>query len=85
MEWNKLTTRNIAEEEKEYFNNGIEFVWEGKTPEIDEEVLVYNPKTKRIITDIWIDFGGGIGFEDTDEDTVFWMSYPKAPKEEDAE
>ena len=40
MEWNKLTTRNIAEYEKEYFNGGIEFIWEGKTPEIDEEVLV---------------------------------------------
>nr|DAW16191.1 MAG TPA: hypothetical protein [Caudoviricetes sp.] len=23
MEWNKLTTRNIAEDEKEYFNGGI--------------------------------------------------------------
>lgn len=79
MEWNKLTTRNIAEDEKEFFNGAIEFVWEGKTPEIDEEVLVYNPTTKRIITDTWIDYGEGIGFEDTDEDTVFWMSYPKPP------
>lgn len=81
-EWNKLTTRNIAEDEKEYFNSGIEFVWEGKTPEIDEEVLLYNPTTKRIITDTWVDYGEGIGFEYTDEDTVFWMSYPKPPKEE---
>lgn len=48
MEWNKLTTRNIAEEEKECFHDGIEFIWEGKTPEIDEEVLVYNPKIKYI-------------------------------------
>ena len=39
MEWNKLTTRNIAEDEKDFFNGGIEFVWDGKTPEIDEEVL----------------------------------------------
>ncbi|OFQ87768.1 hypothetical protein [Streptococcus sp. HMSC061E03] len=84
-EWNKLTTRNIAEDEKEYFNSGIEFVWEGKTPEIDEEVLVYNPKTQNIYTDIWIDYGEGIGFEDTDEDTVFWMSYPKPPKEMEEE
>ena len=81
-EWNKLTTRNIAEDEKDYFNSGIEFVWEGKTPEIDEEVLLYNPTTKRIITDTWVDYGEGIGFEYTDEDTVFWMSYPKPPKEE---
>lgn len=84
-EWNKLTTRNIAEDEKEYFNGGVEFVWEGKTPEIDEEVLVYNPKTQNIYTDIWIDYGEGIGFEDTDEDTVFWMSYPKPPKEAEEE
>lgn len=80
-EWNKLTTRNMAEDEKEYFNGGIEFIWEGKTPEIDEEVLVYNPSTQKIYTDIWVDYGEGIGFEDTDEDTVFWMSYPKPPKE----
>ena len=84
-EWNKLTTRNIAEDEKEYFNSGIEFVWEGKTPEIDEEVLVYNPKTQNIYTDIWIDYGEGIGIEDTDEDTVLWMSYPKPPKEMEEE
>lgn len=38
-------------------------------------------KTQNIYTDIWIDYGEGIGFEDTDEDTVFWMSYPKPPKE----
>lgn len=85
MEWNKLTTRNIAEDEKEYFNGGIEFIWEGKTPEIDEEVLVYNPSTQSIYTDIWVDYGEGIGFEDTDEDTVFWMSYPKPPKEMEEE
>ena len=81
MIWNKLTTRNMAEDEKEYFNGGIEFIWEGKTPEIDEEVLVYNPSTQKIYTDIWVDYGEGIGFENTDEDTVFWMSYPKPPKE----
>ena len=66
-------------DEKEYFNGAIEFVWDGKTPEIDEEVLVYNPTTKRIITDTWVDYGEGIGFEDTDEDTVFWMRYPQPP------
>lgn len=37
MEWNKLTTRNIAEEEKEFFHNAIEYVWEGKTPEFEVE------------------------------------------------
>ena len=76
MEWNKLTTRNIAEDEKEFFHNAIEYIWEGKTPEINEEVLVYNPETQNIYTDTWIDYGEGIGFEYTDEDVVFWMSYP---------
>ena len=75
----------FCEDEKEYFNGGIEFIWEGKTPEIDEEVLVYNPSTQSIYTDIWVDYGEGIGFEDTDEDTVFWMSYPKPPKEKEEE
>lgn len=79
-EWNKLTTRDIYEDEKEIFGDGFDFVWEGKTPEIDEEVLVYNLKTQEITTDIWIDFGNGIGFENIYEDTVFWMSYPKPPK-----
>lgn len=80
-EWNKLTTRDIYEDDKEIFGDGFDSVWEGKTPEIDEEVLVYNPKTQEITTDIWIDFENGVGFENTYEDTVFWMSYPKPPKE----
>lgn len=33
-EWNKLTTRNIAEDEKEYFHDGIEFIWKDKTPDV---------------------------------------------------
>lgn len=69
-EWNKLTTRDIYEDDKEIFGDGFDFVWDGKTPE-----------TQEITTDIWIDFGNGVGFENTYEDTVFWMSYPKPPKE----
>ena len=80
-EWNKLTIRDIYEDDKEIFGDGFDYVWDGKTPEIDEEVLVYNPSTQKIYTDIWVDYGGTIGFEDTDEETVFWMSYPKPPKE----
>lgn len=49
-EWNKLTTRDIYEDEKEIFGDGFDFVWDGKTPEIDEEVIVYNPKTQEITT-----------------------------------
>lgn len=81
-EWNKLTTRDIYEDDKEIFGDGFDSVWDGKTPEIDEEVLVYNPKTQETTTDIWVDFGNGVGFENTYEDTVFWMSYPKPPSGE---
>ena len=84
-EWNKLTTRDIDEDDKEIFGPGFDFVWEGKTPEIDEEVFVYIPKTQQMYTDVWIDFGDGVGFEDTYEDTVFWMSYPNPPKEVEEE
>lgn len=85
MEWNKLTTRNIAEDEKEFFHNAFEYIWEGKTPEIDEEVLVYNPTTKQATTDTWVEYWGEVGFENTDEETVFWMSYPEPPKEAEEE
>ena len=51
-EWNKLTTRNTYEDDKEIFGDGFDFVWEGKTPEIDEKVFVYNPKTQEVYTDI---------------------------------
>ena len=84
-EWNKLTTRDINEDDKEIFGDGFDSVWEGNTPEIDEEVIVYNPKTQEITTDIWIAFGNCVGFEDTYEDTVFWMSYPKPPNEVEEE
>lgn len=80
-ELNKVTTKYIYEDDKEIFGDGFDFVWEGKTPEIGEEVLVYNPKTQEMNTDIWIDFGNGVGFKNTYEDTVFWMSYPKPQKE----
>ena len=38
-EWNKLTTRDIYEDDKEIFGDGFDFVWDGKTPEIDLVVL----------------------------------------------
>ena len=42
--WNKLTARPLDEEEKEYYKNSrIESMWDGYTPEIDEEVLVWTP------------------------------------------
>lgn len=57
MKWNKLTARPLDEEEKEYYKNSrIESMWDGYTPEIDEEVLVWTPRSDGVYTDIWIDF-----------------------------
>ena len=39
MEWNKLTTRNIAEDEKEFFHNAIEYIWEGKLQKLMKKSL----------------------------------------------
>lgn len=39
MKWNKLTTRPLDEEEREYYPSS-EFMWDGLTPDLDEEVLI---------------------------------------------
>ena len=48
--WNKLTIRPLDDEEKEYYKNSkIDFMWDGKEPELDEEVLVYTNKSKGVL------------------------------------
>ena len=82
MKWNKLTARPLDEEEKEYYKNSrIESMWDGYTPEIGEEVLVYTLRSKEVYTDIWTDdFNYGLGFENTEEKVIYWMSLPEPPK-----
>ena len=80
-EWNKLTTRPLNNEEKEVYGDRFDFMWEGNQPEIGEEVLVYTLRSKEVYTDIWTDdFNFGLGFENTDEKVVYWMSFPEPPK-----
>lgn len=38
-EWNKLTTRDIYEDDKEIFGDGFDYVWDGKTPEYTVKVV----------------------------------------------
>ena len=85
MKWNKLTTRPLDEEEKEYYKDSkIEFMWEGDEPEIGEEVLVWTPQYKGVHTDIWTDdFDYGVGFENTESEVIYWMSLPEPPKIEE--
>lgn len=79
--WNKLTTRPLDDEEKEYYKDSkIDSMWDGKEPELDEEVLVYTNKSKGVYTDIWTASGYTVGFEDTYDTVIYWMSLPEPPK-----
>ena len=78
--WNKLTTRPLDSEEKEVYGNKFDFMWDGKEPELDEEVLVYTNKSKGVYTDIWTDSGYTVGFENTYDTVIYWMSFPEPPR-----
>ena len=48
-DWKKITQRPLTSEEKKEYGDEIEFMWDGKIPELDEEVLVYQVKVKKCI------------------------------------
>lgn len=55
-------------------------MWDGNEPEIGEEVLVYSSQYEGVTTDIWTDdFDYGVGFENTDDTVIYWMSFPEPP------
>lgn len=79
MKWNKLTLRELTEEEQEEY--GYEMLWDGPIPELDEEVLVTYPLSSgefvNTSKDTWIEIGDGLGFENTDNDVIYWMKIPQ--------
>ena len=81
MKWNKLTVRELTKEEQEEYGDLYNFMWEGHAPDIDEEVLVTYPLSlgKFVDTriDTWIEIGDGEGFENTDNDVIYWMEIPQ--------
>ena len=81
MKWNKLTVKELTKEEQEEYGNLYNFMWIGPTPELDEEVLVTIPlpsgKFIDTYTDTWIEFDNGVGFENTDNDVIYWMEIPQ--------
>ena len=82
-EWNKLTTRPLNNEEEECYGNRFDFMWEGKMPQLGEEVLVYTSKEKGVYTDIWTGFGDDVGFENIVDEVdidIYWMSFPGPPE-----
>ena len=81
MKWNKLTTRKMTEDEVEIYGDKYDFMWDGTLPELDEEVLVTFPLPSGEFVDTYIDtweeIGDGLGFENTDNDVIYWMEIPQ--------
>ena len=81
MKWNKLTVIELTKEEQEEYGDLYNFMWEGHAPDINEEVLVTYPLSsgKFVDTriDTWIEIGDGEGFENTDNDVIYWMQIPQ--------
>ena len=81
MKWQKVYLREMDEEEKEFFKGYSNKIWDGDIPELDEEVLVTLPLSSGKFTDTtidtWTEFDEGIGFENTDNDVIYWMEMPK--------
>lgn len=79
---NKLTTRDLDDDEKELYGHIYDYMWDGPTPEDGQEVLVYT-EAIGVFTDIWTDYQDGVGFEQTDVEigkTIYWTSFPEPPK-----
>ena len=81
MKWNKLTTRKMTEEEVEIYGDKYNFMWDGRTPDIDEEVLVTYPLSSGEFTDTsidtWEEIEDELGFENTENDVIYWMEIPQ--------
>lgn len=79
MKWNKLEARELTKEEREIYT--YDSMWEGSMPELDEKVLVTYPigRGRYAPTDIdtWREFDNGVGFENTDNDVIYWMELPE--------
>lgn len=81
MKWEKVYLREMDEEEKEFYKGDFKEMWDGSMPELDEEVLVTYPlpsgKFVDTYVDTWLEFDNGVGFENTDNDVIYWMEIPK--------
>lgn len=81
MKWHKVYLRKMTEEEKEFYQRDYDEIWDGTLPDIDEEVLVTYPLSSGEFVDTykdtWLDFEIGLGFENTDNDVIYWMKIPQ--------
>ena len=81
MKWNKLTVRELTKEEQEEYGLLHNSIWQGRAPDIDEEVLVAFPLSSGGYSDTrldtWLEFDIGVGFENTDNDVIYWVKIPQ--------
>ena len=80
MKWNKLELRELPIEEQG--GDNYKTMWYGPTPEVGDKVLVTYPLSRSgfcVSTDIdeWIEFDNGVGFENTENDVIYWMELPQ--------
>ena len=81
MKWHKVYLRKMTEEEKEFYKGDSEEIWDGTLPDIDEEVLITYPLSSGefidTYVDTWVEIGDELGFENTDNDVIYWMEFPE--------
>lgn len=81
MKWNKLTVRELTKEEQEEYGDLYNFMWDGTLPDIGEEVLITYPLSPGefidTYVDTWVEIGDELGFENTDNDVIYWMEFPE--------
>ena len=81
MKWHKVYLRKMTEDEVEIYGDKYDFMWDGPIPELDEEVLVTYPLSSGefmdTYVDTWVEIGDELGFENTDNDVIYWTELPQ--------
>lgn len=81
MKWHKIYLRKMTDEEKEFYQGDCDEIWDGELPEIGQKVLVTCPLAcgwcPPVYIDTWEEIDDGLGFENTDNDVIYWMELPE--------
>lgn len=81
MKWHKVYLRKMTDEEVEFYGDKYYFMWDGTLPDIDEEVLVTYPLSSGefvdTYVDTWVEIDDELGFENTENDVIYWMQIPQ--------
>lgn len=84
MEWVKVKTRELTDEELEPYPSSIGFIWDMLTPEWFIDVLLTDGNT--VWVERWVEEDSYIGFEDShpdDYENLWYMPFPEPPKVEE--